>query len=199
MDGKRTADALSEILRILGELDPEDQTRVLQTAATFFSLSLRAQSSNYLPNLDRLDLSSPVPVPFSGRDGMSPKEFLLQKRPTSEVQRIACLAFYLAHYREMPHFESGDIRDLNIEAAQQRISNLPRSISHAVEAGQLVAAGNGKRQLSAFGEQFVLALPDQAVAAQVMAQRKAKSKGVRPSSSRQPLEAAKKRMRVDEA
>ena len=35
---------------------------------------------------------------------MSPKDFLMEKAPNTDVERIACLAYYLTHYRSTPHF-----------------------------------------------------------------------------------------------
>jgi hypothetical protein len=167
MEAKKTAAAVTEILQLLNELDPEECKRALQTAVTFFAQS----SGSSLPSLDRLDLSQTSPVPFSGRADISPKEFLLQKAPRTDVQRVACLAFYLAQYRNLAHFKTSDLSALNTEAAQQRFSNIATAASNAVQSGYLVSAGKDKRQLSAHGEQFVLALPDQAAASLVMAQR----------------------------
>jgi len=47
---------------------------------------------------------------------MSPKDFLLEKQPRTDVERIACLAYYLTHYRATPHFKTIDLSILNTEA-----------------------------------------------------------------------------------
>jgi hypothetical protein len=99
---------------------------------------------------------------------MSPKEFLLEKQPRTDVERVACLAYYLTHYREMPHFKTLDLSKLNTEAAQPKFSNAANSTNNAVKRGYLVPATKGQRQLSAAGERFVQALPDRDAAKAAM-------------------------------
>jgi hypothetical protein len=95
---------------------------------------------------------------------MSPKDFLLEKQPRTDVERIACLAYYLTHYRGMPHFKTVDVSLLNMEAAQPKFTNAAYSANNAVKMGYLVASTKGRRQLSAVGERFVRALPDREAA-----------------------------------
>ena len=37
---------------------------------------------------------------------LTPKQFLAQKKPENNYERVACLAYYLTHYREMLHFKT---------------------------------------------------------------------------------------------
>jgi hypothetical protein len=89
----------------------------------------------------------------------TPKEFINQKKPQTIAERIACLAFYLAHYRNTSSFGSAEIESLNTEAAQSSI-NRSRDVDNARRLGYLVPAADGKKQISAKGEEFVNALPD---------------------------------------
>lgn len=100
------------------------------------------------------------------------------KSPRTDVERIACLAYYLTHYRESPHFATADLTALNTESAQPRFANPSNSAKHATTGGYLVQASKGTKQLSAAGEQFVLALPDRETA------RKHLEAGRRPRKSR---------------
>jgi hypothetical protein len=89
------------------------------------------------------------------------KRFVQAKAPQTDVERITVLAYYLAHYRDKPHFKTSDLSQLNTEAAQPKFSNAADSASNAVKAsGYLVDAGRGMRQLTAKGEEVVEALPD---------------------------------------
>lgn len=99
---------------------------------------------------------------------LSAKAFISQKQPQSVVERITCLAFYLTHYRQTPHFSGIDIEKLNTEAAGRTI-NPTRDPDNASKAGYLVPADNRKRQISAKGEDLVNALPDREAAKAVMA------------------------------
>ena len=81
------------------------------------------------------------------RTELSPKEFLLQKQPSTDVERVACLAYYLTTYRSMPHFRTVDISKLNTEAAQIKFANAAYTVTNATNAGFLVPAGKGNKQL----------------------------------------------------
>ena len=73
---------------------------------------------------------------------------------------MACLAFYLTHYQDTAHFKTVDISRLNTEAAQMKFSNAAYAVTNATNAGLLVSAGKGYKQISAMGERYVEALPD---------------------------------------
>lgn len=151
--------ALQALVNALQPLAGEARRRVLQAASTFLrinpvppALALESSSSHHP--------ASPSHRPFSEAGTMSPKEFLLEKQPRTDVERIACLAFYLTHYRDTPHFKTLELSKLNTEAAQQKFANAANATNNAVKMGYLIPSSKGQRQLGAAGEQFVRALPD---------------------------------------
>jgi hypothetical protein len=153
--------ALQAVIGALGPLGKEARHRILDSAATFLGiLSGLKLANSQLPEI------APRPVPLSHRSpysedtSMSPKDFLLEKEPKTDVERIACLAYYMTHYRSTPHFKTVDLSQLNTEAAQPKFSNTTVSANNAVKMGYIVASSRGQRQLSAIGERFVRALPD---------------------------------------
>lgn len=99
---------------------------------------------------------------------MSPKDFIMEKQPRTDVERVASLAYYLTHYKNTPHFRTLDISKMNTEAAQPKFSNAAMAVDNATKTGYLVPATKGNKQLSARGEQFVQALPDRDAAKEVM-------------------------------
>ena len=107
---------------------------------------------------------SPPPTQIASREPPSPKDFLFQKQPNTDAERVACLAFYLTHYRAMPHFKTLDISKLNTEAAQRKFANSTYSVNNATQAGYLAPVSRGMKQLAAEGERYVDALPDRAAA-----------------------------------
>ncbi|MGC9261448.1 MAG: hypothetical protein ACP5I8_15390, partial [Phycisphaerae bacterium] len=111
--------------------------------------------------------SEGVPI-FSNHVDRSPKQFLEDKQPHSDADRVACLAYYLAHYRGIPHFKTVDISKLNTEAAQFKFSNAAVAVNNAALHGLLTSAGKGNKQISAVGERFVEALPDRESAKKVL-------------------------------
>ena len=90
------------------------------------------------------------------------------------MERVACLAYYLAHYRDQLHFKTADIRALNTEAAQRKFSNTAAAVGNAMNYGYLAPAIKGMKQLSAGGEMYVEALPDREAANSAMAHARPK-------------------------
>lgn len=168
MSDETNADDLAvfnEVVSALKKLEPERRERVLGTVLTFLGMERknpRAQSS--------YGGTGPTSVSggFSEDRSISPKEFMMEKQPKTDVERIACLAYYLTHYRDMPHFKTIDLSTLNTEAAQMKFSNATFSANNASKMGYLVPAIKGQKQLSAIGEKFVRALPDRDAAKEVM-------------------------------
>lgn len=117
---------------------------------------------------------SPPPTQIAPREPPSPKDFLFQKQPNTDSERVACLAYYLTHYRAAPHFKTLDISKLNTEAAQRKFANSTYSVNNAMQAGYLAPVSRGMKQLAAEGEKYVDALPDRAAAKAAFRTRKAK-------------------------
>ncbi len=172
--------SLQAVIQALQPLDADARARIIAAVATFLQIrGPEAMVSVSAARLGDLDSSSPRATSypaFSASDEMSPKEFLFQKQPRSDVERIAALAYYLTHYRDIPHFKTLDLSKLNTEAAQPKFANTANSASNAVKQGYLVPSTKGMRQLSAVGERFVAALPDRDAARATMANAKPRRK-----------------------
>ena len=112
----------------------------------------------------------------------TPKDFMVEKKPQSAVERVACLAFFLTHHRETPKFRTGDITALNTEAAAVKFGDAVRDVNNADrQSGFIVSAGGRQKQITARGEALVQALPDRervgaALAEHPYARRKASTR-----------------------
>lgn len=155
--------AFNTIAEAMERLTPETRLRVLRALFTFFDLPITDRVTRSLDSLSS-SVQQQHPASFSEDRSSSPKQFLLEKKPNTDVERVACLAYYLAHYRDTPHFKTLDLSKLNTDAAQIKLSNPAVAVDNAAKAGLLVQAGQGKKQLSALGELYVQALPDRAAA-----------------------------------
>jgi hypothetical protein len=157
---------LREIISLLAPLDQNSRRRLLRTLATYFDIAETEFPT--LGSTDRQPRMPLTPSEFSTRATLSPKQFMVEKVPVTDIERIACLAFYLTHYRDTAQFESADLIALNTEAAQARFANAHWTINNAMKQGYLAGASKGKKQISAGGEQFVLTLPDRDAAKAAM-------------------------------
>ncbi len=116
-------------------------------------------------------------------ESMSPKAFMALRKPSSEIERIVCLAYYLNHNRSIGAFKTKDLTKLNTEAAQPSFSNPTVFARNAETAGYLAKAGGGSKQISDLGEKLVNALPDREKVKEVLADYRA-SKARRPKKTR---------------
>lgn len=158
-------DALNAVITALERQDEDARRRIIQYAAAYLHIG-SSQGSGLLASPEPrpvLELNAKR-VPYSEDSRMPAKEFLHEKEPRTDVERIACLAYYLTHYRSTPHFKTVDLSFLNTEAAQPKFSNAANAANNAVTLGYLVPSGKGLRQISAAGERFVGALPDRDLA-----------------------------------
>jgi hypothetical protein len=179
-------EALQAVVTTLRARDKESRRRILESAATFLDVdfSAKAPGANVQssPGLSPVTGSRPR---FSEDTSMSAKDFIMEKAPKTDVERIACLAYYLTHYRSTPQFKTLDLSVLNTEAAQPKFANTTNSANNAIKMGYLAPGTKGQRQLSGMGERFVRALPDRNAAKDVLVslRRRARSK-----RKREPME-----------
>jgi hypothetical protein len=163
--------ALQAVVAALQPLSSSLRSRVFRSAGTFLRIEGLDSGGD---DPARSSVSSAVSryagtPSFSADTNMSPKEFILEKQPRTDVERVACLAAYLTHYRDTANFKTLDLSKLNTEAAQPKFSNAANATNNAVKMGYLVPSAKGFKQLGAAGEQFVRALPDREAAKAAMA------------------------------
>ena len=166
---------VDKVIQDLLRLDQHGRLRVYRTVGTFFGFE-----DSYPKVAGNVDSRIPANVsrePQFSSSKETPKEFLLRKRPNTNIERVACLAYYLDHYRGIRQFKAIDINKLNTEAAQTKLSNPSHVIRDAVRSGYLVAAATkDMKQLSADGEKYVEALPDRNAAKEVKPQSSRRSR-----------------------
>jgi hypothetical protein len=168
------AEVLSQIISSMKKLEPDVRKRIYRTIGTFFQLEAtplsasnpgdgRSFSENEVPRSPAIESN------FSADRAQTPKQFLNEKQPRTDVERVACLAFYLTHYRDTPEFTTLDISKINTEAAQRKLANATVAVNNASQYGYLAPAGKGTKQISAAGERYVQALPNYEAAKDTMA------------------------------
>jgi hypothetical protein len=152
--------ALQLICDTLERLEERQRAWVLETAASRMQLSSPLGVSAAISAVAQ-------PAAPSGASGMqrvasqSPSDFIREKQPVKDEQRVACLAAYLRHARGVTAFKAAEISHLNTEAGGPHM-DFTVLLNNAVrQSGYLSRVGGGKKQLSAYGEDVVNALPNQ--------------------------------------
>jgi hypothetical protein len=148
--------ALTTVIEALATLPKEQQQWVMQTAASRFALAV-SPAALPLPIV-------PSPVaptsPTAENLGQTVKAFIKAKSPKNDMQRVACLAYYLTHHKGISTFKSKDI-DEQHEAAGGVNFKLAQAVANATNVSKYFAAsGQGKKRLTTLGEDVVEALPD---------------------------------------
>ncbi|MCX5852913.1 MAG: hypothetical protein NT072_12825 [Deltaproteobacteria bacterium] len=173
---------LSKVIDALLKLDVEARYKILRTLMTFFEVDVQQDKSSAFIRSDRPNTRQTLREhSFTNHVKISPKEFIMEKEPETDVERVVCLSYYLAHYRDVRHFKTSDISNINTEAAQRKFANTAYVVNNATQSGYLAQAPGNSKQLSAMGEQYVEALPDRALAKSVALKsrsRRAKKKRV---------------------
>lgn len=167
VDEREVRDAVQMIVDRLIDLDDDTRSRIFRAAQTILGLDTPPQMLRHSVSSGIRSMGVARPLSFSEREELPPKEFLFQKQAKTDVERVACLAYFLAHFRDTPHFKTVDISKLNTESAHSKFSNTAYAVANAASAGLLVSAGKGAKQISAIGERFVEALPDRNAAKEV--------------------------------
>jgi hypothetical protein len=166
-------EALGEVLSALSNLDDDGRQFVMRAAADRLGLVSAGGTATLQPppRLSTAGVTAQA-SPHAGST-VDPKHFMDQKRPNTDVERVTCLAYYLNHHRGTPHFKTADISALNTEAAQPALSNTSFAVGNAEKAGYVATAGRrGSKQITAYGEKVVNALPEPDAVKEVIAAEK---------------------------
>ncbi len=175
-------EALSQIVTILKQLEPDTQKRVLEFVHAFlgsFASSPPRAIDYSRPILSDKASFGNTSTNFSRDRSLAPKEFMSEKRPITDVDRVVCVAYYLTHYRDTPQFKTLDVSALNTEAAQPKFSNSSVAVENATRDGLLVPAVKGTKQITAAGERYVDLLPDRERAREALRQFRPRRSGNR--------------------
>ena len=155
--------AMDTAFRALSGLEPDEKKRVLlwlwqklEVEGQAPSVALHGHSQTPPQQGPTVGaLSQPPPL-----GTLTPKNFMAQKDPKTDVEKITCLAYFLTHSRQLAQFKTKQLTDLNTEAAQPKFSNPGVAVGNAAGSKYLSLAGGGKKQITVLGEKLVDALPD---------------------------------------
>ncbi len=131
MENDKNIEVLTKIISALTELDKEAQKRTLMTVVTYLDIQLSSKEHQHKSPSTEVKSEINSGVSFTENRDISAKEFMREKSPKTDIERITCLAYYLTHYRDTPHFKTLDLSTLNTEAAQPKFSNSTLAVNNA--------------------------------------------------------------------
>lgn len=93
---------------------------------------------------------------------LSIKEFLLEKPPTTDIQRTLAIGYFLETHVGMASFTRADLEKGYSDAKEPAPSNIGVNINHCIKHGHMMEADEKKNNKTAYvitrsGEQFVMA------------------------------------------
>src|SRR2546426_3009215 len=176
----RELEALQTIIEAFQAVPENRRLQVLQYIATRFELSFAPSSSP--ETRDR-----PIQAGTGGTSanqqagliaGETIDKFLARKKPKTNYQAIAALAYYLKHAESVHEFSMKEIEAANTRARRPRIGNLSQDMSDAERYSHFVTSGttSGMKQITTLGEEVVEALPDQKLVRDITRTHKGKKR-----------------------
>jgi hypothetical protein len=113
-----------------------------------------------------------------------PRAFMRAKRPETDVQRVACIGYYLAQTTGQPGFSSQDVSAAYTDSGGSKI-NMTRALDNATRKAKFLSnRGPRVKQLTPLGEDIVEALPDQQTVKDLEAASKSRARGGRKKTSK---------------
>jgi hypothetical protein len=151
------------------------ETEVMNTCHEALSSLPQDEQARVLRWLsEKLTLTLPLPMPTVPspppegviQSGITTSEtveqFMVEKAPKTDVERVTCLAYYLTKHLSIERFKTKDITKLNGEAHLPKLSNPALAVGNATSLSHyLTSVGSGMKAITPLGKSVVEALPDQ--------------------------------------
>ncbi|MCI0618560.1 hypothetical protein L0244_36745 [bacterium] len=150
--------AIEVIVTELKKLDEDDRPDVISFALKQVGLTTPTNL-----NSSQSDSNIAGGSQSAGLD-MNMADFVKNKSPKNEYQRVAVIAYYREYKQNKKEFKNAEMSQANTqEARQPKISNITDVVTKARDRYKFLTKGTGKatHQLSTHGADIVNALPDQ--------------------------------------
>ena len=160
-DPQRATDAATAVFQALQPLTPDERARVIQAAAALFGVTTPSLASARATRTGE-DSKQGTDEDQDSREAGNGKrqslvEFLNEKRPATNSQRIACFAHYREHVEgKGQNFSQGDFRPYFAPAKLPKPGNYDRDFRAAVSSGWIHEDG-ANSYLTRGGEEAVAA------------------------------------------
>ena len=160
--------ALVAVIAALEPLNDTDRHWVIQSAASKFTLTVQtaaggAQSGAATPSITTAPAAGAAPTDVQAAiTKKDSRAFIRIKKPVTDVQRVACIGYYLVQTSGQQGFTSKALATAHTDSGGSKI-NMPRALDNATRRAKYLSnRGPREKQLTTLGEDVVNALPDQA-------------------------------------
>lgn len=158
-DPQKVTDAAAAVFTALQPLTAEERARVISAASALFGIAV-AQVTQQRTNGGPASNGEQSDTPRreeSGGKRQSIVEFLNDRQPATNTQRIACFAYYWEHTEgKGQHFAKGDLEGYFAQAKLPKPGNYDRDFRSAVQCGWIHEDGSNS-YLTRGGEDAVMA------------------------------------------
>ena len=160
-------DSLVAVVRALEPLKDDERQWVLQSAAARWRMTPPSPTGNVGPA--SMPLASAPSTAFLSANAADAETALAQqnirtfmrvKAPKTDVQRVACLVYYLNRTTGQPAFASKDIVTAQTDSGISKF-NMTRALDNATRHAKYLSNRGREKQLTNLGEDVVHALPSQ--------------------------------------
>jgi hypothetical protein len=128
------------VINTLQPLMADERAQVLNAAAALYAVQLSSpRQSHAQPALQQA--SSPAHSRPEGQKPVSVGEFLREKSPATNAQRIACFAYFREHFEGHEHFSKSDLSGYFAAARVSKPGNYDRDYSSAVKENWIHDSG----------------------------------------------------------
>ena len=153
--------AIEVIVKELQKLEEQDRQGVVSFALDQVGMAASAQNlGGSMVTTGIRQVIDPGNSPSAIINSMA--EFVKNKKPLNEYQRVAVIAYYLEHKEGKKEFKNAEMSKANTETARQpKIANI-------------TSVGKATHQLSTHGADIVEALPDESKVKALIAEGKSR-------------------------
>lgn len=168
--------AIEVIVKELQKLEEQDRQGVVSFALDQVGMAASAQNlGGSMVTTGIRQVIDPGNSPSAIINSMA--EFVKNKKPLNEYQRVAVIAYYLEHKEGKKEFKNAEMSKANTETARQpKIANITSVVTKARDRYKFLTKGIGKatHQLSTHGADIVEALPDESKVKALIAEGKSR-------------------------
>jgi type IV secretory pathway TrbL component len=172
--------ALVTVLEALEALEESDRQWVLQSAAARWNVQSASQGAGAGGGAGSSIGGAGAAEAQAAIAQKNARAFMRLKNPATDVQRVACLGYFLVHITTGKQgFSSKEIGEANTESGGSAF-NLARALDNATRQSKYLSnRGAREKQLTTLGEDIVAALPDQQAVRDIEAAARGRGRGRR--------------------